>query len=40
MQEGMIDMNRVLSDLVARGEISVEDAYKHALNRKALERLL
>ena len=38
--EGMIDMNRSLAELVARGEISVESAYEHALNPKALERLL
>ena len=40
MKEGMIDMNRVLAELVARGEISVENAYRFATNPKALERML
>lgn len=39
-QEGMIDMNRTLAELVARGEITVENAYKYAFNPHALERLL
>ena len=39
-ESGMIDMNRSLVDLVARGEISMEDAYKYSLNPKALERLM
>ncbi len=40
MKEGMIDMNRVLSELVSQGEISVENAYRFATNPKALERML
>ncbi len=39
-KEGMIDMNRVLADLVAQGEITVEDAYRFATNPKAFERYL
>ena len=39
-KDGMIDMSRSLSELVARGEISVESAYEHSINPKALERLL
>ena len=39
-QDGMIDMNRCLADLVARGEISIENAYLFSNNPKSLERLL
>ena len=39
-QEGMIDMDRSLADLVRRGEISIENAYQHSLNPKILEKLL
>ena len=38
--EGMIDMNRSLAELVARGEISVETAYQFSLNPTGLERML
>ena len=38
--EGMIDMNRCLAELVRTGEISVEEAYRHTLNPKTLERLI
>lgn len=38
--EGMIDMNRSLADLVARGEITVETAYQASLNPNVLQRLL
>ncbi|MEK7133030.1 MAG: PilT/PilU family type 4a pilus ATPase, partial [Patescibacteria group bacterium] len=31
-EDGMIDMNRSLSELVARGEISLESAYQNSLN--------
>ena len=31
-QEGMIDMNRCLAELVQKGEISLENAYKQSLN--------
>ena len=39
-QDGMIDFNRSLSDLVSRGEITVEQAYAHTLNPNALDRLI
>ena len=39
-QEGMIDMNRSLADLVRSGEISVESAYSRSLNPNVLERLI
>lgn len=38
--EGMIDMNRSLAELVARGEITVETAYQYSLNPNVLQRLL
>ena len=38
--EGMIDMNRSLAELVARGEVSVETAYQYSLNPTGLERML
>ncbi|MAF59277.1 MAG: PilT/PilU family type 4a pilus ATPase [Candidatus Pacebacteria bacterium] len=40
LEDGMIDMNRNLSDLVRRGEITVENAYARSLNSQALDRLL
>ncbi len=40
LQEGMIDLNRSLADLVRRGEITIENAYQHSLNPKILEKLL
>lgn len=39
-QEGMVDMNRCLADLVSQGQITIEDAYKFSFNPKSLERLL
>lgn len=39
-QEGMVDMNRCLADLVARGIITIESAYQFSNNPKNLERLL
>lgn len=39
-QEGMVDMNRSLSELVRIGEITVESAYMNSLNPKVLERML
>ncbi|MDP4020974.1 MAG: ATPase, T2SS/T4P/T4SS family, partial [Candidatus Adlerbacteria bacterium] len=39
-EEGMIDMNRALAELVRSGEITVESAYLRSWNPKALERLL
>lgn len=38
--EGMIDMNRALAELVRSGEITVESAYSRSWNPKTLERLL
>jgi twitching motility protein PilT len=38
--EGMIDMNRSLAELVARGEISIESAYQISQNPTGLERLM
>lgn len=39
-QEGMIDMNRSLAELVRAGEITVESAYMNSLNPKTLERMI
>jgi twitching motility protein PilT len=39
-QEGMVDMNRCLADLVAQGEITIENAYHFSFDPKNLERLL
>ncbi len=38
--EGMVDMNRSLADLVRRGEVSVENAYARSLNPQVLEKFL
>jgi len=38
--QGMIDLNRSLADLVRRGEITQESAYRYSLNPKSLERLI
>ena len=39
-QEGMIDMNRSLAELVRSGEITIENAYRYAFNPKLLERMI
>jgi twitching motility protein PilT len=39
-EDGMIDLNRCLADLVRAGEITPETAYSRSLNPKILERLL
>lgn len=39
-EEGMIDMNHSLVDLVRKGEITIDDARFHSFNKKALENLL
>lgn len=39
-EDGMIDMNRSLAELVRRGEITVENAFSRTLNPRILERLL
>jgi twitching motility protein PilT len=38
--QGMIDMNRMLAELVRKGEITVENAYLHSSNPKILERMI
>jgi twitching motility protein PilT len=40
LDEGMIDMNRSLAELVRRGEITLENAYQHSLNPSMLDRLV
>jgi len=39
-KDGMIDMNRSLSELVRAGQITVENAYLYSLNPKNLERMV
>ncbi len=39
-EEGMIDLNRCMANLVRTGEITPENAYNRSLNPKNLERLL
>lgn len=39
-EQGMIDMNRSLVDLVRRGEITIENAYQHSRNPKNLEKMI
>jgi twitching motility protein PilT len=39
-QEGMIDMERSLAELVRRGEITVDRAYEYAVDQKTLEHYL
>jgi twitching motility protein PilT len=39
-EEGMIDMNRSLTELVRSGQITVEAAYSRSISPKTLERLL
>lgn len=39
-EHGMIDMNRMLAELVRKGEITVDNAYLHSSNPKILERML
>jgi twitching motility protein PilT len=39
-EEGMIDLNRSLAELVRQGEITVENAYRHSVNQKTLEKLM
>jgi len=39
-QEGMIDMDRALADLVKRGEVTVEHAYEHAMDPKTFEHYI
>ncbi len=39
-EQGMIDLNRYLSELVRTGEITIENAYLHSNNPKSLERMI
>jgi len=39
-EQGMIDMNRYLVELVRKGEITMESAYQYSLNPSALERIM
>jgi twitching motility protein PilT len=39
-EHGMIEMNRSISELVHRGEISIENAFAYSTNPKGLKRLL
>ncbi|HUX80771.1 MAG TPA: PilT/PilU family type 4a pilus ATPase [Candidatus Paceibacterota bacterium] len=39
-QEGMIDMDRSLANLVQQGEVTIEHAYEHALDQKTFEGYL
>ena len=40
VEEGMVNLNHSLAELVRRGEITQEMAYRYSLNPKALDRLL
>jgi twitching motility protein PilT len=40
MKDGMIDMNRSLSELVVKGEITAENALLYSFNPKGLERMM
>ena len=40
LEQGMIDMNRSLAELVRKGEITVENAYLHSLQPKVLEKMI
>ncbi|HZS42639.1 MAG TPA: PilT/PilU family type 4a pilus ATPase [Candidatus Paceibacterota bacterium] len=38
--EGMIDMNRSIVELIRAGEITIENGYKHSFDPKVLEKML
>ncbi len=40
LEQGMVDMNRTLVELVKKGEITVENAFAYSVNPKGLERLM
>jgi Tfp pilus assembly pilus retraction ATPase PilT len=40
IEEGMINLNHSLTELVRRGDIAQETAFRYSLNPKALDRLL
>lgn len=39
-QSGMIDMNRILADLVRRGEITADDAFKYSFRPNVLQKMI
>lgn len=39
-EQGMVSMNQSLAELVRRGEITIENAYKHSLNTQGLQQRL
>lgn len=39
-ESGMVDLNHSLAELVRRGEITADNAYRYTLNTKSLDRLL
>ncbi len=39
-EQGMVDMNHSLVELVQQGHITVEDAYRHSLNPKLLDSMI
>ncbi len=39
-EQGMVDLNRSLAELIRKGEISPEVAMRYSLNVKVLERLI
>lgn len=39
-EEGMIDLNRSLAELVRKGDITAENAFKYSNNPKTLERMI
>ncbi len=39
-EEGMIDLNRSLAELVRKGEVTVENAFQFSLSPKTLERMI
>lgn len=39
-EDGMIDLNRCLADLVRKGEVTVENAFQFSSNPKTLERMV
>ncbi|MCI0619676.1 PilT/PilU family type 4a pilus ATPase [Candidatus Wolfebacteria bacterium] len=40
LESGMVDMNRSLAELVRAGDVTVEEARRHSLNPKVLEKML
>ncbi|PIP56025.1 MAG: type IV pili twitching motility protein PilT [Candidatus Zambryskibacteria bacterium CG_4_9_14_3_um_filter_42_9] len=40
LEEGMIDLNRSLAELVRKGEVTVENAFQYSTNPNTLERMI